>query len=81
MNDELGALSLVPTDALIEELFHRYEHGVIGLERATKTDAKVGSYKIRWKGSGFIAQGLACCLIDDINAYRVENEDPGDEDE
>lgn len=74
-------ISLVSDQDLLEELMGRYEHAAIGLERKHKTDNQLGVYKIRWKGSGFMARGLAMAVIADINNYCDDHAEKPDEDD
>lgn len=68
-------LSLTSLDDMMTEILSRYEHGVIGLERADKVDAKLGDYKVRWKGNPFMALGLADFIKADVNRYTEKNPD------
>lgn len=76
MNEDL---KLVSTTDLIGELFDRYDHCVIGLERSAKVGTELRNYKLRWKGGTFVAAGLCSALQDDINHYRISNEEKVDE--
>lgn len=74
-------LKFISTEDLVDELLSRCETGVIGLSRPHKTEADLRTYKLRWKGNGFVAAGVASAIIDDINLYRRENEDKINEDD
>lgn len=71
---------MINTDELIQELFSRYESGVIGLVRPDARDGKLKQYKLRWEGDCFTAQGMAAAIIENVNHYRREHEEVPDED-
>ena len=81
MSEEPTALKLASTEDLLAEIVCRAHSGVVGLTRPHKTDPKLNTYKLRWFGDAFKAQGLAAAIIHEINDDRRESEDsiPTDE--
>ena len=73
MNSE--DIKLVSTEDLVQELLSRCDHGIIGIMRPAKKGNGYNTFKLRWRGDGFRCAGLASAIQEEINRYRIDNED------
>ena len=74
-------LELVSTDDLIDEVFRRADHGIIGLlQVGTHGDESFTCWR-RWKGNSHTCMGLATDATGAIMASLRDCEEPDDEED
>lgn len=72
-------LSLVPMNALLDEVFARCEHGEVALLQVGEQWPDTTTLRVRWKGNSHTAAGLAANASWRILAAYDEASKPLDE--